>query len=242
MIDDRILEQGDEREFLNRRKVFGIIYDAMESEMIMKESLPICKLKNDNPSTIRFPIMGSECSYDYIEMKVRTIKFDSGLSKDLIDLDGKDIIDIKLKRMGKKIAYEFNVEILKTIVNLADRDNDVIIDNVNLTQNDLNKSINKCNSNEIIMYSNTENENIHGMYEAIKLGYRNDQFCYYGLSDKYPILITLNYEKAGLIGMSSLMLECSGDKILENLDTLQASLRFGVSIFDPKAISVLLDC
>ena len=44
-IDDKILEQEDEKEFGDRKKIFKKIYDAMDSEIIMKESLPCIKLK-----------------------------------------------------------------------------------------------------------------------------------------------------------------------------------------------------
>ena len=246
IIDNRILEQEDERELSDRKEVFKTIYITMESEIIMKESLPLYKLRNNSPNIIRFPVEKYIFDNGYVDMNVQTVNINSGLTKELIDLNGKDIIDLKLIHMGEKIAFEFNIEILKAIVNIADRQNDITIDNDILTQIDLDKckdriKLNGNFPNEIIMYSNTENENIHDICKAIKLKYRNDQFYYDDLDGKYPILIVCDYEKAGVIGMSSLILRNFGEKILENLDTLQAYLRFGVSILDPKAISVLLN-
>ena len=67
MIDDRILEQWNEIEFLNRRTIFKTIYDAMELEMIMKDSLLIYELKNNSSSIVRFPIMNDIFNNGYVE-------------------------------------------------------------------------------------------------------------------------------------------------------------------------------
>ena len=247
MIDNAILDLGDEKEFYNRRKVFKKVYDAMESEMIMKDSLEYYRLNNTNVNTMRFSVMGEMNDYRYVDMNIQTLRFDSGISKRMMELNNKDGIDLTLINLGKRIAHEFNSVALMSIVDNSDRENDIIIDDNISMQNNLDKCITKTklagySPNEIIMYPNITSEYLWDpdILKIIKLKYVNNQFCHYALDGKYPILIVCDYEKAGMIGMKGLTIRNFGEKILENLDTMQADLGFGISIIDPKAISVLL--
>ena len=243
IIDNSILESKDEKEFNDRKEIFKKIYDAMNSEIIMKESLSCIRLNNNGANIIQFPLMDKPNHYRTINMNIQTIRI---IAEEMIDFNNQDKINVKLMHLGERIAYEFNSSILKAIVNYSDRKNDIIVDNNISMQNNLIECSDKIKSakyspNKIIMFSNTPNEQLHGICPAIKLKYRNDQFCYDNLDNKYPLLMIYDYEKAGIIGMSNLVLRHFGEKIIENLDVMQAYLRFGISIINPEAISVLLD-
>ena len=244
-IDDKILEQEDEKEFGDRKKIFKKIYDAMDSEIIMKESLPCIKLNDNRANIIQFPVMDKLNHYRTVNMNIQTIRINSGISKKMMEINDQDKINSRLIHLGERVAYEFNSAILKAIVNYSDRKNDITIGNNILMQDDLIECSNKIKSaeyspTEIIMFSNTSNEQFHGICAAIRLKYRSDQFCYDNLNNKHPTLMIYDYEKAGIIGIGSLTLKYFEEKIIENLNTMQACLRFGISILNPDAISVLI--
>ena len=124
-------------------EVFKKISDAMDFEMTMKESLPFFRLRNDGPMTVRFPTEGNMNSYGYFDMEIKTIRINSGITEEMIELNKKDIINFKFKRIGEKIAYEFNKAIIEALVNSADMENDIIADGNILNQFDLIRCRNK---------------------------------------------------------------------------------------------------
>ena len=236
IIDNTILERKTEEEFDNRRKIFKIVNDAMESEMIMQKSLECCTMYNDS-KTISFPYIDGD-----MLVKAETLKVESEITKRMIICKDFDSINSKLVKMGKKLGYKFNNTIIKTIIDNSAVENEVFYDNRISVVENLHKCKQKVDAasyhkfdafgdslDKIIICSNKNSFKFVNDLELYDLE----------LNNKKLVFILYNFKDAGMMTKSSMMLESFNDEILGNLDKMEACIRFCVSINRPGVISVL---
>ena len=235
IIDDTILDQITEDEFNSRKKIFSIVNDALASEMVMQNSMECYDRIRIKSKIISFPyIIGS------VQVDVQSIKVKSEITKKMWMHKEFDNIDIELSRMGKELGYKFNDTILGLMIGNLNRENEVMYDrHISLVGN-LQRckqkvdavSVHKVNifgdsPDKIILYSN-------GTFRFINdLEISDLEF------DVVSLFIVYNKIDVGTIAKTGLILDSFDDDVMYNLDKMEASIRYAISINKPEVISVL---